>query len=90
MTVEHRTDQPPSRPTPAQSDGTPTNDPDAAHHWAAVAVGLAAARTEQGHPLTADERVQYDRYQDAARSHGFTDQQVRDHVKTLGGPAVTA
>ena len=66
--------------TPAPDDGTPTNDPAAALHWAAVALGLAEARTQQGNPLTDDERTEYDRYQDAARSHGFTEQQVREHL----------
>lgn len=65
---------------PAPDDGTPTNDPAAALHWAAVAIGLAEARTEQGNPLTDDERTEYDRYQDAARAHGFTEQQVRDYL----------
>lgn len=61
-------------------DGTPTNDPAAALHWAAVAIGLAEARTEQGNPLTGDERTELDRYQEAARAHGFTEQQIREHL----------
>ena len=73
-----------------QTDGTPTNDPAAALHWAAVAYGLAEAREQQGHFLTSDEQAAFTRYQSAARSHGFTDEQVRDHAKTLGRPAVNA
>lgn len=78
------------QPNSAPDDGTPTNNPAAALHWAAVALGLAAARTDQGNPLTDDEQVAYDRYQDAARAHGFTDEQIRAHVQTLGRPAVQA
>lgn len=48
-------DQQPQPPTPTPDDGTPTNDPAAALHWAAVAIGLAEAREQQGHFLTADE-----------------------------------
>ncbi|MFJ4624255.1 hypothetical protein [Streptomyces sp. NPDC088812] len=72
--------------TPTPNDGTPTTDPAAALHWAAVAHGLAETRTLQGNPLTADERVDYDRYQNAAHAHGFTDEQIRDHMQTLGRP----
>ncbi|NUO42396.1 MAG: hypothetical protein HOV82_10190 [Streptomyces sp.] len=61
-------------------DGTPTNDPAAALHWAAVAMGLAEARAEQGNPLTDDERAEYDRYQGTARTHGFTEAQVREYL----------
>ena len=68
------------QPTPAPDDGTPTNDPAAALHWAAVAIGLAEAREQQGNPLTDDERAELDRYQDAARSHGITEQQVREYL----------
>lgn len=73
---------------PAVTDGTPAQDPDAALHWAAVAYSLAEARTLQGHPLTSDERVQYNRYQDAARSHGITEAQVREYANALSRPAV--
>lgn len=69
-------------PASALNDGTPTNDPAAALHWAAVAIGLAEARTEQGNPLTDAERVNFDRYQAAAHSHGFTDAQIRDYLNT--------
>lgn len=61
----------------APDDGTPTNDPAAALHFAAMALGLAEAREQQGHPLTAQERVEYDRYQNAARAHGHTDETIR-------------
>jgi hypothetical protein len=84
----HATDQPATPPTPTQDDGTPTNDPAAALHWAAVAYGLAAAREQQGHYLTPDEQAAYTQYQSAARAHGFTEEQVREHEKTLR-PAVT-
>lgn len=73
----------------ARNDGTPTNDPAAALHWAAVAIGLAEAREQQGHPLTDNERVNFERYQDAARSHGFTEEQVRGYLTELNA-AVTA
>ncbi len=78
-----RTDQQAPKPTPAPDDGTPTNDPAAALHWAATAYGLAAAREQQGNPLTDGERAEFDRYQNAARAHGFTEEQVREHEKTL-------
>ena len=60
----------------------------AALHWAAVATGLAEARTAQGHPLTNDERTDYDRYQAAAHAHGFTEQQVRDYLNDTLRPAM--
>lgn len=59
-----------------------TADPDYCLHWAAVAVGLAEAREQQGRPLTAGERDAFDRYQAAAHAHGITDEQIRDHVAT--------
>lgn len=65
------------------NDHTPANDPQAALHWAAVAVGLAERRAEDGTPLTGAERANFDRYQEAARSHGITEQQVRDYLATL-------
>ena len=70
-------------PSSDQTTGSPIDDPGAALHWAAVAIGLAEAREQQGNPLTDEERVNFDRYQDAARSHGFTEQQVRDYLSTL-------
>jgi hypothetical protein len=73
-----------------QTTGTPTDDPAAALHWAAAAIGLAEARAQQGHPLTDDERVTYDRYQAAAHGHGFTEQQVRDYLNDTLRPAVTS
>ena len=63
--------------------GTPVSASNSALHWAGVAMGLAEARTEQGNPLTDDERATYDGYQSAARAHGFTEQQVRDYAATL-------
>ncbi|MDL5205113.1 hypothetical protein [Streptomyces sp. ALI-76-A] len=68
------------QPNTPPDDGTPANDPAAALHWAAVAMGLAEARTEQGNPLTDDEHADYDRYQDAAHAHGFTEEQVREYL----------
>lgn len=84
----HATDQRPAEHTPTPDDGTPTNDPAAALHWAAVALGLAEARAEQGHPLTDTERAAYDRYQGAARSHGHTEEQVREYLDGTIRPAV--
>lgn len=78
-----RTDQQAPQPTPAPDDGTPTNDPAAALHWAAVAIGLAQAREQQGHFLTTDEQAAFSRYQAAARAHGFSDEQIHEHAKTL-------
>lgn len=87
--MEHRTDQCPQPPTPTPDDGTPTNDPAAALHWAAAAIGLAEARTQQGNPLTPEERAVFDRYQDAALDHGFTDAEIRHYLNTRLSPAVT-
>lgn len=60
---------------------TPTDDPNAALHWAAIAIGLKEARERQGNPLTAAERRVFKRYQKAARSHGITEAQVRDYLR---------
>ncbi|ELP67662.1 hypothetical protein STRTUCAR8_08589 [Streptomyces turgidiscabies Car8] len=68
------------QPNTTPDDGTPANDPAAALHWAAVAIGLAEAREQQGNPLTGDERAELDRYQNAARAHGITEQQIREHL----------
>lgn len=65
-----------------------SDDQQNALHWAAVAIGLAEARTEQGNPLTDDERVHYDRYQANAADHGFTEEQVRDYLNNALRPAV--
>ncbi|GHH30135.1 hypothetical protein [Streptomyces rubradiris] len=70
------------------NDGTPTRDHAAALHWAAVALGLAEARAQQGNPLTDDERTAFDRYQAAAHGHGFSNEQIRCYLDTLR-PAVT-
>jgi hypothetical protein len=88
--MPNRTDQGTQQPTPTPDDGTPTNDPAAALHWAAAAYSLAKAREQQGHYLTPDEQAAYTRYQSAARAHGYTEEQVREHAATLPGPAVTA
>jgi len=87
--VTHGTSTSQAQPTPTPDDGTPTNDPAAALYWAAAAIGLAEARTEQGHPLTETERAAFDRYQDAARAHGFNDAQVRDYLDGTLRAAVT-
>ena len=71
----------------APTDGTPTNDRDAALHWAAVAIGLARAREKQGRYLTTDEQAAFSRYQAAARSHGFTDEQIHCHADELDARA---
>lgn len=76
-----------TQPTP-KSDGTPTTDPAAALHWAAVALGLAEARTEQGNPLTDEERGHFDRYQAAAHNHGYSDEQIRCYLDNELRPAV--
>lgn len=73
----------------APDDGSPTNDAASALFYAAAAYGLAQAREAQGHLLTTDEQAAFTRYQSAARSHGFTDEQVREHAKTISRPAVT-
>ena len=78
------------QPTPTPDDGTPTNDPAAALHWAAVALGLAETRTAQGNPLTDQERTTYDRYQAAAHAHGFTFADIRDYLDTQLSPAVAS
>lgn len=64
---------------------TPTTElpADEALHWAAVAVGLKAARERDGMPLSASEQAYHERYQDAARAHGFTDQDIRDYQARL-------
>jgi hypothetical protein len=72
-----------------QQQTRPTADPSGALFCAAAAIGLAAAREQQGNPLTEDERTAYDDYQQAAHAHGFTDEQIRAHVQTLGRRAVT-
>jgi hypothetical protein len=82
-----RTDQQHQQPSPAPDDGTPTNDPAAALHWAAEAYNLAARREQQGNFLNADEQANFTRYQSAARSHGYTDQDVRAHAATLESAA---
>ncbi|MFF6781410.1 hypothetical protein [Streptomyces sp. NPDC012510] len=86
--MPERTDQPASQPTPTPDDGTPTNDPTAALHWAAVAIGLAEARTQQGNPLNDTERAAFDRYQNAAHAHGHTDEQIRCYLNSELRPAV--
>lgn len=72
-----------SEQQPTPDDGTPTNNPDAALHWAAVAYNLAATREAQGQYLNNDEQKAFTRYQSAARSHGYTDGQVRQHANTI-------
>ena len=62
---------------------TLTDEQENARHWAAVAIGLKEAREKQGNPLTAEERVHFDRYQANARSHGFTDAQIRAYQQSL-------
>ena len=86
--MQERNGQPTGQPTPTPDDGTPTNDPAAALHWAAVAIGLAEARTQQGNPLTDTERAAYDRYQQAAHAHGHTDEQIRCYLESELRPAV--
>jgi hypothetical protein len=78
-----------AEPTTPATDGTPTNDPAAALHWAAAAIGLAEARAAQGHTLTEAEHDAYDRYQAAAHAHGHTDEQIRCYLNTELRPAVT-
>ncbi|MCQ8831789.1 hypothetical protein [Streptomyces malaysiensis] len=62
---------------------TPTDDRDAAIHWAAVAIGLKESREQRGKPLTAAEQAAFERYQDAARQHGITDAQIREYLRNL-------
>lgn len=75
--------------TQGLDDGTPINDPAAALHWAAESYNLAARREAQGKFLNADEQANYHRFQNAARSHGYTEHDVRIHAATLS-TAVTA
>lgn len=75
-------------PSSVINDGTPTSDPAAALHWAAVALGLAEARAQQGNPLTAEEHGHFTEYQAAAHNHGFTDKQIRCYLDALR-PAAT-
>ena len=86
--MEQRTHTPTQQPTPTPNDGTPTNDPAAALHWAAVALGLAEAREQQGNPLTDEERGHFNDYQAAAHKHGFTDEQIRCYLDNELRPAV--
>jgi len=65
---------------------TPVSASNSALHWAGVAYGLASAREQQGRFLTTDEQAEFTRYQSAARSHGFTEQQVRDYAAALARP----
>jgi hypothetical protein len=99
VTLQERIGQPAGQPTPrtepwppnaqaAPDDGTPTNDSAAALHWAAVAVGLADARTQQGNPLPDTERAAHDRNQGAARAPGHTEEQVREYLDGTIRPAV--
>lgn len=62
---------------------TPTDDRDAAIHWAAEAIRLKESRERRGNPLTAAEQAVFDRYQDAARQHGITEAQVREYLRNL-------
>ena len=86
--MEQRTHTPTQQPTPTTNDGTPTNDPAAALHWAAAAIGLAEARAAQGRRLTDDEHDAYERYQDAAHAHGFTGEQILDYLNNTLRAAV--
>ncbi|RXS84208.1 hypothetical protein EST92_11665 [Streptomyces sp. TM32] len=52
-------------------------------HWAAVAIDLKASRERRDMPLTSDELAVHERYQANARSHGFTDADVRDYHAQL-------
>lgn len=78
-----RTETQAETPTPAPDDGTPTTNPAAALHWAAEAYNHAARREAQGRYLNTDEQTNYQRYQSAARSHGYTEQQVRVYAASL-------
>jgi hypothetical protein len=66
-----------------------TGDQQNALHWAAVAIGLAEARAEQGNPLTDGERIHFDRYQAHAADHGIDEQQVRDYLNNTLRPALS-
>lgn len=74
--------------TARPDDGTPTNDPAAALHWAAAAILLAETRAAQGQTLTSAEHDTYERYQDAAHAHGITGDQILDYLTTTLRPAV--
>lgn len=81
--MTHGTSTPQAEPTPAPDDGTPTNNPAAALHWAAEAYNLAARREARGQFLGGDEQANFTRYQTAARSHGYTERDVRAYAATL-------
>lgn len=83
-----RTQPQQAQPSPAPDDGTPTRDAAVALRWAAVTLGLAEAREQQGTPLTDDERCHLHQYQAAAHSHGFTDAQIRCYLDSTLRPAV--
>lgn len=58
---------------------TPHDDASIALHWAAAVQGLKEVREAAGNPLTADELVNYEKYQSAARSHGITAAQIAEY-----------
>ena len=70
-----------TEPTP--NTYTPDTNPEAALHWAAAALNLAERRTAQNILLTSTENATYERYQTAARSHGFTDDQIREYAARM-------
>ncbi len=60
-----------------------TDDRSKALHWAAVAYGLKQRQERDGYPLSAEHLANYEKYQDLARAHGFTDADVRDYSAKL-------
>lgn len=71
--MTHGTSKPAGQPSPAA----------AALTQAATAYNHAAEREAQGRFLNRDEQANFTRDQTAARSHGFTDRDVRAHAATL-------
>lgn len=68
---------------PTPNTYTPDTDAQAALHWAGAALNLAERRTAQNVPLTDGEKANYERYQEAARSHGITDDEVRERATVM-------
>ncbi|WP_405883620.1 hypothetical protein OG747_36565 [Streptomyces sp. NBC_01384] len=62
-----------------------TKDRDDALYRAAMAIEMRGARDHDGRPLAADELAAFEGYQTVARSHGFTDADIRRYQRTQLG-----
>lgn len=58
----------------------PTDPARNALHWAAVAVGLKEANERDHGPMPTDQKADFEKYQDLARSHGYTDDDIRAYL----------